>query len=139
MKRREFIVMLGATAWPVTARAQKNRPTIGFLASVGAADYQSYVAAFREGLAKGGFIDGDSVAIEYRWADSDYKRLPQLAADLVRRPVAVIVTAGGDPPALAAKSATAEIPIVFNTGGDPVKLGLVASLGRPGGNARRAD
>jgi putative tryptophan/tyrosine transport system substrate-binding protein len=139
MRRREFITLLGgaAAAWPVAARAQspKAKPTIGFLGSVSPIVVGRPLAEFERGLNDAGFVVGDSVAIEYRWAQGQYNRLLELAADLVRREVAVIVTVGGDPAALAAKAATSTTPIVFLIGSDPIKLGLAASFNRPGGNS----
>jgi putative tryptophan/tyrosine transport system substrate-binding protein len=136
MKRREFIAMLSASvSWPLAARAQQSSTAVlGFL-HVGAANsFPHLVAALRQGLKGAGIIEGENVVIQFHWAEGRYDRLPTLAADLVQRRVAVIVAGGGEGPALAAKAATVTIPIVFNVGGDPVKLGLVASLSRPGGN-----
>ena len=137
LRRREFIAALGgATAWPLAARAQRPPATvIGYL-STGLADLDSLSGrAFRKGLSEAGFIEGRNLAIEYRFAENNFGRLPDLAADLVQHRVAVIVIPnGGTAPALAAKAATTTIPIVFGTGGDPVQMGLVASLNRPGGN-----
>jgi putative ABC transport system substrate-binding protein len=137
MQRRQFITLLGgaAAAWPVMARAQPAAmPVIGFLGVNSASEWQPYVAAFQKGLGEAGLLENRNVVIEYRWAEGRYDRLPALAAELVSRQVAVIVPIGGAPPTLAAKAATSTIPIVFNIGGDPVRLGVVASLGRPGGN-----
>ena len=136
MRRRDLIVGIAgaALARPRIGLAQQAMPVIGFLSSRSPGESASDVAAFRQGLQETGYIDGENVAIEYRWAEGQYERLPALAGELVRRQVAVIFVAGSTAPALAAKAATTTIPIVFVAGGDPVRVGLVSSLSRPGGN-----
>jgi putative tryptophan/tyrosine transport system substrate-binding protein len=137
MLRREFIRLVGGAAalWPLATHAQSPpMPVIGFMSGRGPDDSARLVSAFREGLTESGFIEGQNIKIEFRWAEGDYGRLPGLAADLVSRGVAVLVGVGGDVSAVAAKQATTTIPVVFGMGGDPVKAGLVASFNRPGGN-----
>src|SRR5439155_17433910 len=136
MKRREFLGILGAgVAWPVVARAQQPMPLIGFMTSRSAKDSEPHTAAFLRGLSQAGYVPGQNVTIQYRWADGRYERLPELAAELVGLRPAAIVAAGGEPSARAAKAATAIIPILFVIGGDPVTTGLTASLNRPNSNA----
>ena len=137
MRRREFITLLGGAAatWPVAVRAQQPAlPVVGFLSSRSPDESANVVAAFRRGVAENGFIEGQTVAIEYRWAMGQYDRLPELAAELVRVPVAVLVSVGGEPSARAAKAATTTVPVVSIFSTDPVRSGLIASLSRPGGN-----
>jgi len=139
MKRREFIAVLGGAAgsWPLAAHAQQlAMPMIGFLSTRSAKDSGKIVAAFKTGLEEAGFTEGKNFSTQYRFAEGQLDRLPQMAADLVRRPVAVLVAVGGSSSALVAKRATSAIPIVFVIGGDPVGLGLASSLSRPDGNAR---
>src|SRR5882724_12192398 len=140
MKRREFIAGLGAVTTssfllPIASPAQPSAtPVVGYLSSRSPGESEAVVAAFRQGLGEAGYVVGQNVAIEYRWAEGNYDRLPALAAELVGLRVAAILAAGGPPSALAAKKATSRIPIIFSAANDPVSLGLVESLSRPGGN-----
>ena len=139
MRRRDFVTLLGSVAaWPLAASAQQ-KPVIGFLNSGSADTYADRITAFHQGLQLLGYVDGENVVVVYRWALGQYDRLPAFAAELVEKHVSVLVATGGEPAALAAKSATSTIPIVFAVGGDPIKLGLVASYNRPGGNATGAN
>jgi putative ABC transport system substrate-binding protein len=138
MRRREFLGVItgGVAAWPLAAQSQQpSMPVIGLLAAPAAASYGYIIDAVRRGLKETGYVEGQNVAIEYRWADGQYQRLPSMAAELVDLRVAVIAAVGGVPAALAAKAATSRIPIVFSVANDPVKLGLVSSLANPNGNA----
>src|SRR5262245_14471258 len=137
MRRREFVAVVGgaAIAWPLAARTQQSAiPVVGILGSVSPAPYAGFVEAIKQGLRVAGYVEGRNVAFEYRWAEGQYNRLPQQAAELVDRGVAVIILVGGGPTTAAARAATATIPIVFISGDDPVKSGAVAALNRPGGN-----
>src|SRR5258707_11050773 len=137
MKRREFTALIGGpTAWPMAgARTQPNMPLIGYLSARSPDETAHLVSAFRRGLGENGFVEGQNVTIEYRWALGQYDRLPAMASEFVRLPLTVLTTTGGEPSALAAKAATSSIPIIFAIGGDPVRQGLVGSYNRPGGNA----
>jgi putative tryptophan/tyrosine transport system substrate-binding protein len=140
MRRRELIIGAGAALFrPCASRSQQRTPpVIGFLSSRSPEDSSAQMAGFRQGLAEMSLVEGENLAIEYRWARGDYERLPALAADLVDKPVHVLATVGGEPSALAAKAATSTIPIVFSTG-NPVQAGLVESYNRPGGNVTGID
>jgi len=134
LKRREFLALIGGTAtWPLAAGAQQV-PIVGFLNGASPTELSARVGAFQDGLTERGYVEGSTVAVEYRWGLGQYDRLPDIAVDLVRHGVAVIAATGGEPSVRAAKAATSTIPIVFTMGGDPVALGLVQSLNRPGGN-----
>jgi putative tryptophan/tyrosine transport system substrate-binding protein len=137
MRRREFIALFGGAVptWPLAAGAQQQAvPAVGFLHPAAPEPFEHIVAGFKRGLSEAGFVDGKSVAIEYRWARGEYNRLPAMAAELVQRRVRVILAGGGEVAALAAKATTSTIPILINTSSDPIKSGLVASFNRPGGN-----
>ena len=135
MRRRTFISLVGgAVAWPLAARAQQSAPVIGLLHSASPSAFAPFLAALREGLGEAGYVDGQNVRMEFRWAEGQYDRLSAMAAELVDQKVTLIIAGGGDPPALAAKATTTTIPIVFTGSDDPVAFGLVTSLSRPGGN-----
>jgi ABC-type uncharacterized transport system substrate-binding protein len=136
MRRRQFITLVGgAASWPLAARAQASLPLIGFMSSRSSKDSEPHLAAFLRGLGEAGYAPDQNIRMEYRWADGHYERLPQLAAELVKLPLAALVSAGGKPSAQAARSVTASVPIIFVIGVDPVKPGLTSSLNRPGTNA----
>jgi putative ABC transport system substrate-binding protein len=136
MRRREFITLLGgaAVAWPIAVRAQQPMPVVGFLSSRSPGESASMLVAFRDGLRESGFVEGQNLAITFRWAEGHYDRLPALVAELIDLRVTVLFAAGGPPSALAAKAATSTIPIVFSAVNDPERIGLISSLNRPGGN-----
>jgi putative ABC transport system substrate-binding protein len=137
MRRRDLLKSIAgiSATWPLAVRAQASLPLLGFMSSRSSKDSEPHLAAFLRGLSEAGYVPGQNVRMEYRWADGRYERLPEIAAELVKLPLAALVAAGGEPSAQAAKSATASIPIIFVIGGDPVKAGLTASLNRPGTNA----
>jgi putative ABC transport system substrate-binding protein len=137
MRRREFLGLIGGAAaeWANVACAEQAPTAIGYLSARSPDESKHLLAAFREGLKSEGYVEGQNIELRYRWAEGHYDRLPAMAAELVRDNVAMLIATGGEPSALAAKAATSTIPIVFTVGGDPVRIGLVASLNRPGGNA----
>jgi putative tryptophan/tyrosine transport system substrate-binding protein len=135
MRRRDFLgIFAGFALWPSFAKEEHGKPVIGFMSSRTPDDSDRILAAFRRGLTEAGYVEGQDATIAYRWAEGDYERLPALAAEIVRLNPSVLIAAGGEPSALAAKAASADIPTVFSVGGDPVKIGLVRSMNRPGGN-----